>query len=59
MFLTKNGYGNMVVMSIEQYSALERFREHIDAKLSEAEEQAKKGEWLTEEEVFDNDDLDR
>lgn len=34
VFLTKNGYGSMVVMSIEQYSAL---TDEIEMKLSEAD----------------------
>ena len=34
VYLTKNGYGTMVVMSIEEYASL---TERIDAKLAEAE----------------------
>ena len=34
VFLTKNGYGSMVVMSIEQYTAL---IDGADAKLDEAD----------------------
>lgn len=39
VFLTKNGYGTMVVMSIEQYSNLTN---DIEKKLDEADEYAKK-----------------
>ena len=34
VYLTKNGYGTMVVMSIEEYASL---TERIDAKLAETE----------------------
>lgn len=37
VFLTKNGYGSMVVMSIEQYSAL---TDDIELKLDEADRAA-------------------
>lgn len=39
LYLTKNGYGSMVVMSIEKYSELV---DSIDAKLDEADELALK-----------------
>lgn len=39
IYLTKNGYGSMVVMSIEKYSEL---IDNIDAKLDEADELASK-----------------
>ncbi|WP_061212939.1 type II toxin-antitoxin system Phd/YefM family antitoxin [Syntrophomonas wolfei] len=39
VFLTKNGYGDMVVMSIEQYEAF-RTAKHIDSALLEAQQQA-------------------
>ena len=39
VFLTKNGYGTMVVMSIEQYSNL---TDDIERKLDEADEYAEK-----------------
>ena len=39
VFLTKNGYGDMVVMSIEDYED-QRFRAEINAKLAEAEIEA-------------------
>ena len=37
VFLTKNGYGSMVVMSLEQYSAL---TDEIERKLDEADRAA-------------------
>lgn len=37
VYLTKNGYGSMVVMSIEQYSAL---MDDLDMKLDEADRMA-------------------
>ena len=50
IYLTKNGYGTMVVMSLEQYTAL---TEDIEAKLDEADSYAKEhSERLTAEEVF-------
>ena len=42
VYLTKNGYGDMVVMSIEQFEALQNDR-RIDAALLEAEQQALSG----------------
>ena len=39
VFLTKNGYGDMVVMSIEDYED-QKFRAEINAKLVEAEIEA-------------------
>ena len=41
VFLTKNGYGTMVIMSVEQYSAL---TDDIEHKLDEADEAAKKSD---------------
>jgi len=41
VFLTKNGYGTMVIMSVEQYSAL---TDGIEHKLDEADEVAKKSD---------------
>ena len=35
VFLTKNGYGDMVVMSIKEYET-QQFRAEINAKLAEA-----------------------
>lgn len=52
VFLTKNGYGSMVVMSIEQYTAL---IDGADAKLDEADAAAKSDPVrLSHEEVFGN-----
>lgn len=52
VFLTKNGYGSMVVMSMEQYAAL---TEGVEAKLDEADAMAKLDETrLSHEEVFGN-----
>lgn len=39
VFLTKNGYGDMVVMSVEQYEAFRQER-RIDAALQEAQKEA-------------------
>lgn len=39
VFLTKNGYGTMVLMSVEQYSAL---TDNIEHKLDEADAAAAK-----------------
>ena len=41
VFLNKNGYGTMVLMSVEQYSAL---TEDIEHKLDEADEAAEKSD---------------
>lgn len=41
VFLTKNGYGTMVIMSIEQYSAL---TDGIEHKPDEADEAAEKSD---------------
>lgn len=52
VFLTKNGYGTMVVLSIEEYSNLTDF---IEMKLDEADFQAEHSNVkLTHEEVFDS-----
>lgn len=51
VFLTKNGYGSMVVMSVEQYSAL---TDEVEMKLDEADRAAELSDVrLTHEEVFD------
>ena len=54
VFLTKNGYGNTVVLSIEQYSALcGGYDDYIEAKLDEADREAESTNVrLTHEEVF-------
>ncbi len=49
IFLTKNGYGSMVVMSLEHYSQL---TENIEIKLNEADIQAQNPIRLTHDEVF-------
>lgn len=52
VYLTKNGYGSMVVMSIEQYSKL---KDALEMKLDEADHQAEAtSERLTHEDVFTN-----
>ena len=48
--LTKNGYGSMVLMSINQYSLLS---ENVEEKLDEADKEASKTKVrYTKEEVF-------
>ena len=59
VYLTKNGYGSMVVLSLERYSKLigdMEYSEYIEKALDEADEQAEdpKTKYLTHEEVFDN-----
>lgn len=50
VYLTKNGYGSMVVMSIEQYSAL---TDPIEQKLEEADRAAEASDVrYTGDEVF-------
>lgn len=50
VFLTKNGYGSVVVMSIEEYS---RLTNNIELALDEADRLAKSDpRRLTHEEVF-------
>lgn len=50
VYLTKNGYGSMVVMSIEQYAAL---TDPIEQKLDEADQMAETTNTrFTSEEVF-------
>ncbi len=50
VFLTKNGYGSMVVMSLEQYSAL---TDGIELALDEAERNADMSEMrFSVEDVF-------
>ena len=51
VFLTKNGYGSMVVMSIDMYESL---TENIEAKLDAADIQAEENsERLSHDDVFD------
>jgi len=50
VYLTKNGYGAMVVMSLEQYAEL---TDELEVKLDEADRAAVvSNERLTHEEVF-------
>lgn len=50
VFLTKNGYGSMVVMSLDMY---DRLTDNIESKLDEADLQAKTNSTrYTHEEVF-------
>lgn len=52
VFLTKNGYGTMVLMSVEQYSKL---TDNFERKLDQADQIAESTtERLSKEEVFDN-----
>lgn len=52
VYLTKNGYGTMVVLSLEQYSAL---TDDIEIKLDEADRQAAStADRLSHETVFAN-----
>lgn len=50
VYLTKNGYGSMVVMSLEQYAAL---TDDVEVKLDEADKAAASSDVrYTGEEVF-------
>ena len=52
VFLTKNGYGDMVVMSIDDYKA-RKFTHDVDIKLLEARDEAMNTDKrLTHEEVM-------
>lgn len=57
VYLTKNGYGSMVVMSLEKYTNLisnADYNEYIENALDEAEEQLDNPntKYLTHDEVF-------
>lgn len=57
VYLTKNGYGSMVVMSLEKYSRLMsdiEYNEYIEKALDEAEKELDNPntKYLTHEEVF-------
>ncbi len=57
VYLTKNGYGSMVVMSIEKYSKLMAdadYNEYIEKSLDEADAEAEKGDakYYSSEEIF-------
>jgi prevent-host-death family protein len=52
VYLTKNGYGSMVVMSLEQYA---RLTGDVEAKLDEADKEAAETDVrLSQKEVFGN-----
>lgn len=52
VYLTKNGYGTMVVLSLEMYS---RLTDGVEAELDKADKAAQRsGTRLTHEEVFGN-----
>ncbi len=51
VFLTKNGYGTMVVLSMEQYAAL---TDEVEQKLDEADRAAERSDVrMTHDEVFE------
>lgn len=57
VYLTKNGYGSMVVMSLEKYAKLmsdAEYDEYVEKALDEADRQAEdpNTKYLTKEEVF-------
>ena len=57
VYLTKNGYGSMVVMSLEKYSKLMsdlEYNEYIENALDEADREAEdpNTKYLTHEKVF-------
>lgn len=49
VYLTKNGYGAMVVLSLEEYASL---TDNVEMKLDEADRQAATEERLSHETVF-------
>ncbi len=52
VYLTKNGYGSMVVLSLEQY---EKLSDKVEGKLDEADGQAASTtQRLSHQEVFDH-----
>ncbi len=55
VFLTKNGYGSMVVMSLDLYETLANNIDNIESRLDEADIQAASTDVrLSHEEVFAN-----
>jgi len=57
VYLTKNGYGSMVVMSLEKYSKMvsdAEYHEYIERALDEADKQEEdpNTKYLTHDEVF-------
>ena len=53
IFITKNGYGDLVIMSMEAYEK-RIFLSDVYNKLAEAETQLNKGELVDAEEVLEN-----
>ena len=51
VYITKNGYGDMVIMSIEEYEKI-MFLRNMETKLLEAEEDFKKGKYENAETVL-------
>ena len=51
-YITKNGYGDMVIMSMETYEKA-LFLQRINAKVSEAEKQIENGEVLDAESALE------
>ncbi|MBO7360038.1 MAG: type II toxin-antitoxin system prevent-host-death family antitoxin, partial [Clostridia bacterium] len=49
IFITKNGYGDMVIMSMEMYEKLMLIHD-VYSKLDEAEEQVRQGKTLDADE---------
>ena len=52
VYITKNGYGDMVIMSMETYEKA-LFLQRINAKVSEAEKQIENGEVLDAESALE------
>ena len=57
VYLTKNGYGSIVVLSIEKYAKLindAKYNEYIEKALDEADKEAENPEtkYYTHEEIF-------
>lgn len=58
VYLTKNGYGSMVVMSLKKYSKLTsdaKYNEYIEKALDEADKEAEdpNTQYLTHDEIFE------
>ena len=58
VYLTKNGYGSMVVMSLKKYSQLTsdaKYNEYIEKALDEADKEAEdpNTQYLTHDEIFE------
>ena len=58
VYLTKNGYGSMVVMSLNKYSKLLKdaeYNKYIEKSLDDADKEAEKADtkYLTHKEIFD------